>query len=136
MFVLNLFKRGFIFSLTIFLFGLTFAAQAQKSASVNPDITGRELRNFDRFLDKHPELDEALMRNPDLIRNSTFLANHPALDEFLKKHPGVNEELRETPRYFMRREESWERRHPNHDFVPPKSGRAKRPRQPHLLKTR
>jgi len=98
----------FVASLVISLGALLVDGQAYGQR--NPDITRRELRNFDRFLDSHPDIEADLRKNPSLVDNQQYLNEHPALRDFLTEHPGVREELKETPRYFMRRERRFERR--------------------------
>jgi phage-related protein len=74
------------------------------------DTTRAELANMDRFLDSHPEIAEQLQKDPSLINNQQFIANHPGLQEFLQAHPGVREEFTENPKAFMRQEERFDRR--------------------------
>jgi uncharacterized protein VirK/YbjX len=74
------------------------------------DITRGEVRNFDGFLDRHPEVAEQLRQNPNLVNNPTFLSQHPELREFLKNHPEAAEELKENPRAFMNRERRFDNR--------------------------
>lgn len=74
------------------------------------DITRGELGNMDRFMDSHPEIAEQLRKNPALVDNKEFVANHPALQEFLASHPGVREEMKENPNAFMNREERFDQR--------------------------
>jgi hypothetical protein len=74
------------------------------------DITRTELANMDRFMDSHPEIAEQLRKDPSLVDNREFVANHPALQQFLADHPGVREEYKEHPEAFMRMEERFDRR--------------------------
>ncbi len=73
------------------------------------DITRTELRNFDNYLDKHPEVAKELQRNPRLIDNPKYVAGHPGLKEWLDHHPNSREELRENPKAFMARERGYEK---------------------------
>ncbi len=73
------------------------------------DITRRELRNFDQYLDNHPEVAEQLRKNPSLINNEDFREKHPELREWLKNHPEAAEELKKNPRAFMKREHRFEK---------------------------
>jgi phage-related protein len=75
----------------------------------NPDINRTELRNFDTFLDSHPQIRRELTKNPSLVNNPKYLKDHPELDAFLKSHGGVREELRENPSIFMHRELGYEK---------------------------
>lgn len=73
------------------------------------DIKRAELRNFDQFLDSHPQIRAELSRNPSLVNNREYVEKHQELREFLESHPGVREELRENPGVFMHREAGYER---------------------------
>lgn len=73
------------------------------------DITRRELGNFDRFLDEHPNVAKELNNNPSVINDQGWLSKHPQLQTFLKNHPGVREEMKENPARFMQRERRYER---------------------------
>lgn len=73
------------------------------------DITRTELRNFDNYLDKHPEVAKELERNPRLIDDPRYVAAHPGLKEWLDHHPNSREELRENPKAFMARERTYEK---------------------------
>lgn len=74
----------------------------------NRDITPTEVRNFDQFLDSHPEIAQRLSQNPALVNNEEFMERHPELRGFLAGHPGVREELHESPGQFMGREGHFE----------------------------
>jgi YHS domain-containing protein len=75
----------------------------------NRDLTQREIADMDNFLDNHPEIAEQLRKDPSLIDNKQFVANHPALQEYLQSHPEVREEFRENPNAFMHAEHRYER---------------------------
>jgi hypothetical protein len=63
------------------------------------------------YLDQHPEVAQQLGRDPRLVDNPRFLANHPGLDEYFKNHPEVRSDLQNHPDRFMARE----RYHDNHE---------------------
>ena len=73
------------------------------------DTTRQEIADMDRFLDTHPEIAEQLRKDPSLIDNREWVANHPALQDYLQKHPEVREEIKENPNAFMRQEDRYER---------------------------
>ena len=79
------------------------------------DTTGREVAEMDRFLDSHREIAEQLRKDPSLIDNREWVANHPALQEYLQKHPEVREEIKENPNAFMRQEDRYERSENDND---------------------
>jgi phage-related protein len=87
------------------------AAQTAAPQNRDNDITRTELRNFDTFLDSHPQVAKELQRNPALVNDPAYLAKHPGLQQFLAKHPGVREEIRENPQQFMNREHRWDKNH-------------------------
>lgn len=101
--------------------GMMTAATAQATSpapSPTPNAEGahrgQALRNFDNFLDQHPEMREDLRKNPRLANNEDYLEKHPELREFEKNHPGVDKQLDKHPDKFMDREarrQRWERRH-------------------------
>ncbi len=79
------------------------------------DITRTELRNFDNYLDKHPEVANELERSPRLVDDPNYLRAHPGLKEWLDHHPNSREELRENPKAFMARERGYEKQEAKKD---------------------
>jgi hypothetical protein len=63
----------------------------------------RALREFDRFLDHHPLLEDQLRIDPDLITDKAFLEKTPGLLGFLKENRNVVDGLKLYPRYFLNR---------------------------------
>jgi hypothetical protein len=78
--------------------------ESRQRTSPNPDLTRQEVSTLDQFLDKNPNIDRDLGRNPGLVNNAEYLEAHPQLQAFLNQHPNVKEEIAENPRYFMQRE--------------------------------
>jgi hypothetical protein len=74
------------------------------------DLNRRQLSEFDQFLDRHPEIAEQLRRDPSLIRNQQFVANHPELQQFLQNHPEIQRDLDQHPNAVMHQEERFDRR--------------------------
>ena len=74
-----------------------------------PDITHGEVARMDQFLDKHPEIDEQLRKDPKLIDDQKWVANHPELQQFMKSHPEVRQQFDEHPYAFMRDENRYDR---------------------------
>ena len=72
-------------------------------------ITRGEVARMDQFLDKHPEIDEQLRKDPKLIDDQKWVASHPELQQFMKSHPEVRQEFDEHPRAFMRDENRFDR---------------------------
>src|SRR3989441_4192889 len=121
-FLLLLLAVGLVFGLA----ALSSAAQAQpqsqtqaqsgsqsqtqaQAAKTDNDITRRELRNFDQYLDSHPEVAEALRKDPNLINNPNWVSKHPGVRDWLEDHPNAREELKENPTAFMHREKGFEK---------------------------
>ena len=63
----------------------------------------RALREFDRFLDHHPLLEDQLRLDPRLVADRFFLSRTPELRDFLEGNPSVIEGLKTYPRYFLNR---------------------------------
>jgi phage-related protein len=74
------------------------------------DMSRRQLADFDRFLDSHPELAEQIRRDPTLVNNEEFVENHGDLQQYLQQHPEVREQLRQDPNAVMRQEQRYDRR--------------------------
>lgn len=100
--------------------GMMTAANAQTTTppssmpAVEHAHRGQAVRNFDEYLDRHPEVREELRRNPKLANDPNYLAKHPGLQKFESTHPGVQKDLSQHPDRFMKHEskyQRWERRH-------------------------
>jgi hypothetical protein len=63
----------------------------------------RALREFDRFLDHHPLMEDRLRLDAQLTANPDFLKKNPELRDFLRANPNVTEGLKAYPRYFLNR---------------------------------
>ena len=76
------------------------------------DISRSELADWDQFLDKHPEIDNDLKKNPSLVDDQSYLTKHPDLKAFLESHPGVRQQLKKNANTFMKREQKYEKHEP------------------------
>ena len=87
------------------------------------EALGRNVANFDRFLDAHREISEQVRKDPSLLDNRNFVQNHPVLQTYLQDNPGVRDQLRQDPNAFMRQEQAYDRdsnmrdRDPMHDHM-------------------
>ena len=72
------------------------------------DIPKAELAAFDKFLDQNPSIEKDIHKDPSLLTNATYLANHPALQSFLAANPDIQQEVTEHPRAFMDAENGFE----------------------------
>ena len=113
---LNLFTPAGLLALGLIWAG-SAPAQSQNSSPSTPtttstenDINRRELTNFDRWMDDHPQVYQQLRNNPSLINDPNWLGQHPGVQKFLQNHPGVREEIKENPRRFINHEERFERK--------------------------
>lgn len=61
------------------------------------------LREFDRFLDHHPLLEDKLRLTPPLATERPFLDANPELRDFFHGHPEVVVGLKLYPRYYLYR---------------------------------
>ena len=98
------------YALQLLLVGAMGIVAMPQTARADNDITRGEVARFDNFLDRHPEINRDLNRNPNLINDREYVARHPELREYLGQHREIREELRENPRQFMSREHRHERR--------------------------
>lgn len=81
-------------------------APAPPSAASTPNslpAVRRTLREFDRFLDHHPLLEDQLRLDPSLVTNRGFLEKNLELRDFLRANPGAVDGLKIYPRYFLNR---------------------------------
>jgi hypothetical protein len=69
----------------------------------------RDVKEFDRFLDKHPEIAQELRNDPSKVNDTAYVNNHKDLERWLDKHPQVRDEIKENPSAFMRRENRYEK---------------------------
>jgi len=75
------------------------------------NINPRDLEDMGHFLNSHPEIAEQLRKDPSLIDNRQWVANHPELQEYLRSHQQVADAFRAHPDAFMRDEERYDRDH-------------------------
>jgi hypothetical protein len=88
---------------------------AREDVRGDRDLTRGQLASMDRFLDGHREIAEQLRKDPSLIDNRQWVANHPALQQYLQSHPEVREEFRENPNSFMQAENRYDWREGDRD---------------------
>jgi len=66
-------------------------------------VVRRSLREFDRFLDHHPLVEDDLRLDPALTGDNIYLKKHLELRDFLAANPEVIRGLKHYPRYFLYR---------------------------------
>ena len=81
----------------------------------NWEARRQQLVRFDQFLDTHKETATQLQKDPSLINNAQYLADHPELRDYLQNHPETKEAVQRDPNQFMRQETQYDRREANWD---------------------
>lgn len=81
----------------------TMPAPANESATAAVAAKRSALREYDRFLDHHPLLEDELRLDPSLTLNSAFLTKTPELRGFMRSNPRVADGLALYPRYYLNR---------------------------------
>ena len=79
------------------------------SAHGRSDTTQKDVKEFDNFLDKHPQVAQELRSDPSKVNDTEYVSNHKELQRWLEKHPQVRDEIRENPSAFMRQENRYEK---------------------------
>jgi len=65
------------------------------------DLPMADLQAFDQFRAAHPEIVQALSRNPKLIDSKSFQDKHPALHDYMSAHSGFEAAFEENPGNFI-----------------------------------
>jgi hypothetical protein len=81
------------------------------------NISRRDVADMSHFLNNHPEIAEQLRKDPSLIDNRRWVADHPALQEYLREHQQIADAFRADPGLFMRDEELYDHSMGEHDRV-------------------
>ncbi|HEY6128109.1 MAG TPA: hypothetical protein VIW23_08000 [Candidatus Acidoferrum sp.] len=63
---------------------------------------GRERASFGEFLGGHSGIADQISKNPSLVKNQEFMANHPELQSYLKAHPAAQAEMTQNPGSFIK----------------------------------
>lgn len=69
------------------------------------------LATTDKYMDSHPEVSQQLEKNPALVDNPSFLANHPGLHEYLQTHPVARQDWKSHPYKYMAAERRYDQKH-------------------------
>jgi hypothetical protein len=81
------------------LFGMSVMKPVTVAAR---EIPPAELRDFQAFLNAHPEVREDLSKNPNLVKDTKYLQAHSGLNQFLQSHPRIRQEADANPSGFVR----------------------------------
>jgi hypothetical protein len=74
-----------------------------RSSYSEDQVSEKDLRSFERYLDSHDETARALRQNPDLINDRRFVRDHDALNDWLNDHPDAAEAIRANPERYLSR---------------------------------
>jgi ABC-type nitrate/sulfonate/bicarbonate transport system substrate-binding protein len=75
-----------------------------RSSYSEDQVSAKDLRSFERYLDTHDETARALYQNPDLINDRQFVRDHDALNDWLENHPDAAAAMRANPERYLSRE--------------------------------
>ncbi len=78
------------------------ASQRRNPQSLDPE----DLSSFERYLDAHSEVADALYKDPNLINDPRFVRSQGSLDDWLRNHPDAAQAISDRPRDFLWRERS------------------------------
>lgn len=97
--------RRLIYVLALAVVVATPEIQAAKAAAKAEaaGITPAEQNKFDKFLDDHPVIADALIQHPGKADGKEFLKTHPAYATFIADHPKIAQDIKAHPRAFVER---------------------------------
>jgi len=83
-----------------------------REAQFEKNMTHAQLASNDQFLANHQAIAQELQKDPKLIDNPQYLANHPELKQYLNNHPEIRQEWREHPYKYEKRQTQYDKNHP------------------------
>jgi hypothetical protein len=83
------------------------------------NVSDRQAKQMDQFLDKHKDIDRDLGKNPSLCNDDKYLKHHKDLRAFLDKNPEVRTQVASNSAYFTQRHEMQEHHAPVKGTKPP-----------------
>ena len=86
-------------------------AQAEKRINAD-DLSQGQATGTDQFLANHPQIAQQLSKNPGLIDNKEYLAQHQQLQQFLNNHPEIQDMWKQHPERFQQHLEQYQKNHP------------------------
>lgn len=78
----------------------------EERQSAPTQLSERDLRSFEDYLDSHDETAQDLYRNPDLINDRQFVREHRTLHDWLEDHQEAAATIQANPNKFLWRERS------------------------------
>lgn len=83
--------------------------EARESSKTERKEMTKDVKEFDKFLDSHPQIDKELQQDPQKVNDAAWVSQHAELEKWLNDHPSVREELKENPARFMKREKQYDK---------------------------
>ncbi|HEY2118704.1 MAG TPA: hypothetical protein VGH37_05920, partial [Candidatus Acidoferrum sp.] len=74
----------------------------RENTMVRDTTTHGQFASFGEFLGGHSNISQQLAKDPSLVKNQEYLANHPELQEYLNAHPDVRQQLMANPQNFVK----------------------------------
>ncbi|PYV72935.1 MAG: hypothetical protein DMG96_24675 [Acidobacteria bacterium] len=84
-----------------------FTTREERWEHAGGNIRRGELRSLDGFLDRNPQIEKDLQKNPDLVNNPQYVNSHPELKRYLEGNPKIAADLKENPKAFIRNEKAY-----------------------------
>lgn len=84
-----------------------FIEREERWEHAGGNITRGELKSLDGFLDRNPQIEKDLQRDPNLVNNPQYVNSHPQLRRYIEENPKTAADLKENPRAFIRKERAY-----------------------------
>jgi hypothetical protein len=81
-----------------------------QSSRYESQMSQRDSRSFQDYLDSHDETAQQLYQNPELLNDRRFLRNHDALADWLSSHSDAAQALQADPYRYLKREQGYTNR--------------------------
>jgi hypothetical protein len=85
-----------------------FMRQDRAADKNEPGATDYQLKTFDEFLERHPNIRQDANKNPNVLKDPDYIARHPDLKQFLDQHPDLKDKLLDNPSSFLQGSEKSE----------------------------
>jgi len=103
-------------------------AASSQTAQSSSNVSRKDVKSFDQFLDKHPDIAQDLQKDPQKVNDSTYISSHPELSKWLDKHEKVRAELQKDPSAFMNRELKYDKNENKHKPMSEQKPMSENPR--------
>ena len=81
----------------------SYSDYGSQSSRYGSQMSQRDLRSFQDYLDSHDDIAQKLSRNPDLLNNRRFIQSHDSLNDWLESHPDAAQALQSDPQRYLER---------------------------------